>query len=59
MRLRHIVIGALMIVIAIFLVQFAVTSFENRSYQDVDEKAGPPGVGTFIQEEKRSHDDKK
>jgi hypothetical protein len=53
MRLRHIVIGALMIVFAIFAVQFAVTSFENQSYQEVDEDSGPPGAGTFIKEEKR------
>jgi hypothetical protein len=59
MSFRHVLIGALMIIIAIVVVQFAVTSFENRSYQDVDEKAGPPCAGTFIQEEKRTTDDKK
>lgn len=54
MRLRHVVIGALMILIAIVAVQFAVTSFENRASQDVDEDRGPPGAGTFIKEDKRS-----
>lgn len=54
MSFRHVLIAALMVLIAIVAVQFAVTSFENRSYQDVDEDRGPPGAGTFIKEDKRS-----
>lgn len=54
MSVRHVVIAALMIVIAILAVQFAVTSFESQSYQDVDEDKGPPGAGTFIKKDRRS-----
>lgn len=53
MRFCHLLLAALLVAAAVIGVQLVVTNFENRSYQEVDENGGPPGVGTFIHADQR------
>ena len=48
MRLRHLLLGVLLVVAALIAVEVVVSSLETRSYQSVDEGGDPPGAGTFI-----------